>query len=286
LQVSVSPTSPGADIPNKEHSAVSDRLTKLPPFHPAAMKLLTISGESETAITEFERAFKSDPALTADLLMVANSAAFGFRARVDNIRHALSLLGLERVRSLGLSIAMSMYVRNVPNRDDVRSVWSHSTATAVIADVLGRLYSSQSLYTSGLVHDLGRLGLLLSVGKKYGEVLHAEFADMPESMKLEKVLFGVTHCEAGALVSRTWGFPDTLQSSMANHHESYTPENGTAPDLIRISCQMADWLGFPELKRQDADVPPALPPKLRNHPELDPERLRALITKQIATMGA
>ncbi|HLK49377.1 MAG TPA: HDOD domain-containing protein [Bryobacteraceae bacterium] len=285
MQVSVSSTSPTADIPTKEHSAVSDRLTKLPPFHPAAMKLLTISGESETAISEFEKAFKSDPALTADLLMVANSAAFGFRARVDNIRHALTLLGLERVRSLGFTIAMSMYVRNLPNTEDVRAVWAHSTATAVIAEVLGRVYSSQAMYTAGLVHDLGRLGLLLSVGKKYGEILTKEFADMPESMKLEKVLFGVNHCEAGALVSRTWGFPDTLQSSMANHHEAFTPENGTAPDLIRISCQMADWLGFPEVKRQDADTAPALPPKLRNHPELDPERLRGLITKQIAVMS-
>ena len=285
MQVSVSSTPPTADIPNKEHSAVSDRLTKLPPFHPAAMKLLTISGESETAISEFEKAFKSDPALTADLLMVANSAAFGFRARVDNIRHALTLLGLERVRSLGFTIAMSMYVRNLPNKEDVRAVWAHSTATAVIADVLGRVYGSQAMYTAGLVHDLGRLGLLLSVGKKYGEILTKEFADMPESMKLEKVLFGVNHCEAGALVSRTWGFPDTLQSSMANHHEAFTPENGTAPDLIRISCQMADWLGFPEVKRQDADAAPALPPKLRNHPELDPERLRGLITKQIAAMS-
>jgi len=270
---------------NKEHSAVFDRLTKLPPFHPAAMKLLTISGESETAISEFERAFKSDPALTADLLMVANSAAFGFRARVDNIRHALSLLGLERVRSLGFTIAMSMYVRNVPGKDEVRAVWAHSTAAAVIADVLGRIYGVQGFYTAGLVHDLGRLGLLLSVGKKYGEVLTKEFADIAESIKLEKVLFGVTHCEAGALVSRTWGFPETLQNSMANHHEFNRAENGTAADLIRISCLMADWLGFPEVKRQDMETQPELPPRLRNHPELDPERLRAMITKQIASMS-
>jgi len=286
LAVSSSPVSLTADSAKKEHSAVFDRLTKLPPFHPAAMKLLTISGESETAISEFEKAFKSDPALTADLLMVANSAAFGFRARVDNIRHALSLLGLERVRSLGFTIAMSMYVRNVPGKEEVRSVWAHSTATAVIADVLGRAYGSQPMYTAGLVHDLGRLGLLLSVGKKYGEVLTKEFADIGESIKLEKVLFGVSHCEAGALVSRTWGFPESLQSSMANHHETYTPENGTAPDLIRTSCLIADWLGFPEVKRQDLETQPELPPRLRNHPELEPERLRALITKQIASMSA
>jgi hypothetical protein len=48
---------------------------------------------------------------------------------------------------------------------------------------------------------------------------------------------------------------------------------------------MADWLGFPEVKRQDMNAP-ELPPKLRNHPELDPERLRTLIAKQLSTMNA
>lgn len=286
LPVSVSPGSPGAERPKDQHAAVFDRLTKLPPFHPAAMKLLSISGESETAISEFEGAFKSDPALTADLLMVANSPAFGFRAKVDNIRHALTLLGLERVRSLGFTIAMSFYVRNVPSKENVRSVWAHSAATAVIADVLGRVYNSSGIYTAGLVHDLGRLGMLLSVGDKYGELLSKEFSDISESIRLEKVLFGVDHCEAGKLVARTWGFPDILQASMANHHEMPVSGNGTSPDLIRLSCQMADWLGFPEVKRQDLKTPPDLPPRLRNHPELEPERLRDLIAKQIATMSA
>jgi len=286
LSLSQTPVSATPGHANYEHSAVFERLTKLPPFHPAAMKLLNISGESETAMTEFEQVFKSDPALTADLLMVANSAAFGFRARVDNIRHALSLLGLERVRSLGFTIAMSIYVRNLAGSDEVRLVWAHSTATAVIADVLGRLYNSPGIYTAGLVHDLGRLGLLLSVGKQYGDVLTKEFADMPESMKLEKVLFGVTHCEAGELVSRTWGFPESLQTCMANHHEVSAHQNGTTPDLIRISCQMADWLGFPEIRRQDQDTRPELAPRFRNDPQLDPDRLRELITKQIAMMSA
>lgn len=285
MSVSVPPVSAGADKSKEQQAAVFDRLTKLPPFHPAAMKLLTISGDSETAISEFEKAFKSDPALTADLLMVANSAVFGFRARVDNIRHALTLLGMERVRSLGFTIAMSFYVRNVPSKEDVRMIWEHSTATAVIADVLGRLSGSPGIYTAGLVHDLGRLGLVLSVGKRYGEVLSKDFSDIGESIQLEKVLFGVNHCEAGALVARTWGFPATLQTSMGNHHEP-PPENGQAPDLIRVACLMADWLGFPEVKRKDRDTKPEIPPRLRSHPDLDPERLRDLITKQIATLSA
>ncbi len=250
------------------------------------MKLVSISGESETAMTEFETVFKSDPALTADLLMVANSAMFGFRARIDNIRHALSLLGLERVRSLGFQITMSMYVRNVVGKEEVRMVWAHSTATAVIADILSRLYGTHALYTTGLVHDLGRLGLLLSTGDKYGQILTKEFTDISESIQLEKAMFGVTHCEAGALVSRTWGFPDTLQNSMASHHDALISDNGNTPSVIHLACQMADWLGFPEVKRQDLATEPDIPVRLRKHPDLNPDRLRSVISKQIASMSS
>ncbi len=269
-----------------QHAAVSDRLTKLPPFHPAALKLLAISSESEGAMIEFEKIFKLDPALTADLLLVANSAAYGFRFRVDNIKHALALLGLERVRSLGFTIAMSFYVRNVPSKDDVRTVWAHSIATAVIADVLGNIFGCSGSYTAGLVHDLGRLGLLLSAGDRYASAISKEFADISESNKLERVLFGVSHCEAGALVARTWGFPDSLQSSMANHHDGEARDSADCENLVRMACQIADSLGFPEIQRRDLDVPPVLPGRVQNHPDLEPNRLRERITNQIAATSA
>ena len=89
-------------------------LSKLPPFHPAALKLLNIASESDSAIDDFERTFKGDPALTADLLLVANSPLFGTRAKIASIRHGITHLGLERVRALASTIALSFFVRNQP----------------------------------------------------------------------------------------------------------------------------------------------------------------------------
>src|ERR1700733_3443761 len=82
-----------------QHAAVFVALSKLPAFHATALKLMNISVDTQSAMKDFENAFKADPALTADLLLVANSAAFGLRTRVETIRHALTYLGLERVRS-------------------------------------------------------------------------------------------------------------------------------------------------------------------------------------------
>src|SRR5580698_10487610 len=92
-------------------SRTFDRLSRLPVFSRTALKLLTIATEAESAREDFEAAFRSDPSLAADLLTLANSAEFGFRAKVASIPHAISLLGLERARSLACTIAMSFYLR-------------------------------------------------------------------------------------------------------------------------------------------------------------------------------
>lgn len=89
-----------------------EQLSRLAHFHPAAMKLMAISNESDSAVEDFERVFKSDPALTADLLLMASSAALGLRRRVDTIKHALVLIGVERVRGLAINLMLAAYMRN------------------------------------------------------------------------------------------------------------------------------------------------------------------------------
>ena len=131
-------------------SAVIARLSGLPPFHPATVKLLALTAESDPAPEDFERAFGSDPALASDLLARANSPLYALRGRINNLRHAIALLGLDTVRSLGLTAAMGAYVRRGPAARVVRSVWSHSLATALIADAIGRAQGEPgaSLYTA------------------------------------------------------------------------------------------------------------------------------------------
>lgn len=260
-------------------------LSKLPPFHPAALKLLNISSESDTAIDDFEDVFRADPALTADLLLVANSALFGVRSKIGSIRQALAHLGLERVRALASTIALSFFVRNQPRTAFVRQIWAHSIATALIAETLGSLYGTPDLYTAGLVHDLGRLGLLLTVGTNYDKWISADFASMGESNELEQARFGMNHCEAGSLVGHKWGFPVMLRSCMIGHHESEQGRPGDPLTLVQLACRMADSMGFPEIHLQEPGPPPELPEKARKCKELSTERICGRITAQIEAIG-
>jgi len=282
----ISMTTTGSeDMLASQHAAVYVALSKLAPFHPTALRLMNISVESESAMEDFEAAFKSDPALTADLLLVANSTEFGLRSRIDTIRHALSFLGLERVRSLGCTIAFSFYVRNVPRTPYMRTVWSHSLATAVIAEEIGKVYEVPALYTSGLVHDLGRLALFLSAGPEYATKLGDEFETTADSCALETEQFGLTHAEAGGLVCDKWRFPVSLRTCMTTHHEPISGNPKEPHNLVKIACAMADILGYPEVRvRQHAEAG-NLPESLRLRPEMATEALQYRIQKQLSSVG-
>jgi HD-like signal output (HDOD) protein len=259
-------------------------LSKLPPFHPAALKLLNIASESGTAIDDFEAIFKTDPALTADLLLVANSPLFGNRSPIGSIRHALTHLGLDRVRSLATTIALSFFVRNQPRTGFVRHIWAHSLATATVSEVLGRLYRMSDLYTAGLVHDLGRLGLLLTVGQNYEAWATSAVPSIEESNELERAQFGMNHCEAALLVGQKWGFPPLLRNCMNAHHEESPARPGDPVSLVHLACRIAASIGFPEVI-QEPEPFPELPDKASACEDLKPERIQAKVKAQIEAIG-
>jgi HD-like signal output (HDOD) protein len=274
------------------NSDVTNRLAHLPAFHPTALRLLTIATESDTALVEFETCFKSDPALASELLVVANSAEFGLRAEVESIRHALTLLGLERVSSLSFTIAMKFYMRNTPRRQVIHPVWSHSVASGLICDALGDAFHApmRSLYTAGLMHDVGRLGLLMSEGGKYEVILTQIHESLEEATALEQVAFGLTHAEAGAVMAESWGIPPPVCECMRYHHgvSEGPPHFTQLLDLVRMACRMASALGSPELNcKQRESLETAteiLPSAVRNRPSLSPAHLGPAIKKILGSV--
>jgi HD-like signal output (HDOD) protein len=265
-------------------AAIAGKLSKLPPFGPAVQKLLRISLEDDSATRLFEEAFKSDPALTAELLVMANSAAFGGRSRVQTIAAAIRNLGLERVRSLATTSALRCHTQRGPHHQYLASIWAHGVATAVAAEALGELCGFPDLYTLGLTHDLGRLGLFLAGGQPYAVELSKEFPDIEQADQVERNLFGLTHCQAGAVVAAVWAFPESLAACMGEHHSLPSGAQGGPRGMIVTACQMADSLGFPEVPLSDTPGWPELCPSLEHHPQLEPEALWDQITRRIADL--
>jgi HD-like signal output (HDOD) protein len=243
------PTSPNDQASTA--NATFTRLCHLPPFNTTAVRALTIAIDGDSAMKELAHLFTADPALAAEILTLANSAEFGFRSRIATIHHAISVLGIERTQALAITISTAGYVRTKLPKDHVRPIWAHAIATGVIAEHLAARSANPTalLYTAGLTHDLGRLGLFATAKESYGPLLSIEFQDLEEAAALETRLVGVTHTEAGAFLTQSWGFPPLLTRCAQNHHN--TDEAG-APELqiLRTACVLAGTLGYPEIRLQ------------------------------------
>jgi HD-like signal output (HDOD) protein len=275
-------------VPGKAN--VFGRLSRLPHLRPASLRLLSISVDSDSALAEFEAAFKMDAALATDLLITANSPLFGVRVQVQSIRHAVAMLGLERVRSLALTISLKGYARSNRWSDAIQTLWRHSMATAVIAEALGAADQKQVplLYTAGLTHDIGRLALFQISPEAYLQVLSREFNCTQEFLELERFLFECSHDDAGAFLAMAWGFPIGLCDCIRFHHWDIASHAGQLFELVGVACRLADVLGFPEVRRTNlgevtSEFQRLLPPRLRSSPLLAPEALTTSIEAQLGS---
>ena len=256
----------------QEPSELMQQLATLPLFPSTVIGLLAISSESPTAVEEYERAFRADPALASDLLRAANSVEFGLLERVESIRQALTLLGLDRVGTLAATVALQRYTVPLPNQQFLRPFLAHSIASAVIAEALATVRGCHSagVYTAGLVHDVGRLGLLI------GAAGYAKLCSQPlaidAGIELEVEQCGVSHPHAGEIIAASWRFPEWICQAIRHHHDA-NESSDVRVRLVQRACRYASMLGFAELGERP--VPPAeFPVDLRGHPLLDPGRLR------------
>lgn len=220
-------------------------LCKIPVFRPVAINLLTLLSNEDVNILDVAELLRSDPGFGAEFLTTANSAVYAVRG-VNTIEHAVFVLGIDRTKVLVTRAALQGMVRGMEENAAIKNCWLHSRATATIAGWLSRFYrlNAELAYTVGLMHDIGRLGLLAVHPVQYAELLSRITGNNLDLMQAEQVLFSVDHCEAGAWLTRTWGLPKEFGSTGAHHHQPFEGASGDPADLVKMACALAQALGF------------------------------------------
>ncbi|MGH9667484.1 MAG: HDOD domain-containing protein [Bryobacteraceae bacterium] len=219
-------------------------LRKLPPFPAVATRLLRLLSREDASFAEAARLLRSDAALSAELLRLANSPLISHR-RVDTILQALSFLGVERLNSLVISLTLCKFLAPAARCEALRLCWRHNLACAVLSDRLALAYgrSPDAAYTCGLLHDIGRLALLVAEPARYNELLIASDVSPEELCAMETASFGIDHCQAGALLVEQWGLPLEFREIVLHHHAA-GGQGRSMTGLVHVACAMADMLGF------------------------------------------
>ncbi|MGO9262702.1 MAG: HDOD domain-containing protein [Bryobacteraceae bacterium] len=231
---------------NKERLTKDVILSKIPAFPPVVLKALDLLATDRTKISELAHLIASDATLSAQVLRMANSALFGFSSEIDTVQHGVVALGLTRVQSLIMTVATTNYMRAAFRTEALTKCWRHTLASAIVSRELARASRQEPdrAYTLGLLHDIGRLGLLVGYPDAYNEILAEADRDAVSLLDLEKRRFGMDHCEAGRLLMGEWGLPQEVLVATGRHHD---PPQGGPFDMLHIvhlACRFADTLGY------------------------------------------
>jgi putative nucleotidyltransferase with HDIG domain len=253
-------------------------LASVPAFPSVAMKLLSLLEEEDSNLPSIAACIATDAVLSGALIKRANAADQPHYCDVRDVLRAAVALGLDRTREISLATATSVYARAAMKSELLRPCWSHTLACGIAASEIARLWglSPAEAYTAGLLHDIGRLGLIAAYPAEYAEIMRAADCQPGELLGMERARFGVDHVEAGEWLARLWNLPASIVDVIARHHDAPTGALDQVT-VVQVACRLADLLAFSVNRPTD-------PPRLEEICALLPEWTRKRIGAQLRTI--
>ena len=188
-------------------------------------------------IQQIAALIEEDPAITAQILHMANSAFYGIRT--GSIKQAIIYLGLAAVKSIVLSTSLCGATEERNMGTFTRELlWRHASMTNRL---VGQLYSKligkpipTTASTVGLLHDIGRMALIVQFPNKYMQI-DAALNEQPELPfdELERLFIGVSHQDVGGYLLDWWGLPHQIVESAMFHHDPFN-DNVCDRELVSI----------------------------------------------------
>ena len=165
----------------------------------------------------------SDPALTARLLRIANSAFYNFPSEIETVSRALTLVGTKQLRDLVLAtLVMDAFDGIASDVSNVDQFWRHSIGVGISARVLAtylREPNVEYFFVMGLLHDVGRLVINVCSPDISRQALKRSKESDGLLYKIEQELFGFDHAGVGQKLLENWGLPASLSQPVGAHHE-------------------------------------------------------------------
>jgi len=255
------PLSPGSATGAKSSSDVEisaelrARLERcsLPTLPAIALRVLELCQSDNIDLKQIADTLTKDPALSAKVLRLVNSPAFGLRQEVRTVPNALALLGLNAVRTLALSFSLVRDLKKSQTQG-LDAYWKRSIISAVAGRELAvalRFPAPDEAFLASLLQDIGMLALGRVAGREYESVATKAGDNHRRLAELEREAFGSDHADIGAWMIANWHLPDPICQAVAWSHKTvsdFTVAKGQEDiqklvKIVRLSGILADvWV--------------------------------------------
>lgn len=189
------------------------------PAAPAMYTALTAAlANPDVDIRDLAAIVTQDIGLAARMLHLVNSAYCGLAQRISNIETAITILGLNTVRHLALTVEVFRSFGG-PSGAEFDALERHASLTARIARKLAPdRRTADVAFTAGLLHDAGKLVLMRRAAGAYAAAIELAARSGTSVFEAEKASLGATHAEIGAYLLGLWDLPHAIVEPVACHH--------------------------------------------------------------------
>jgi len=235
-----------------EHTLLKD-VDKLVPRPDIALDVMAMANQSDCDIAGLCRKINQDPSLMANMLRLANSAYFGHMKEISSIRDIVVRLGLDSVKMIAITSASAGILKTPQEAYNLEpgALWRHSHATALLAVLIGRHAKAgglSSLYSAGLLHDVGKI--ILNRHLQVETMNRGGISEYPTLVALENALLHTDHAKIGMTLLQKWGLPEAITDPVGSHHNLSACQYHLPRQIIYLANHLAENIGIPS---DDAD---------------------------------
>ncbi len=205
-------------------NGILEQIDLLAPIPAIASQIMTKSDDPDSSLAEIADLIANDPALTANLLKICNSAYFSLPRKVESVKDAVAWVGLDQIVELVLTNSVSANFNKGLEGYGLGEgeLWRHAVTSAHIAKSLAQRYGASQnkhlIFTAALLKDIGKLILGRFVAfsfEKINIMVHSQGYSFNDA---EKKIIGMNHEELGAMVGQKWSFSEKLIYMIRHHH--------------------------------------------------------------------
>ena len=215
----------GANISKRRELSrkITELVDGLPLFPTDIDKLLAIAVKPSEDGKEILRLIESDPKLRGEMLALARSY-FGATEDFQTIEAAVQHVGIQPlVQLIGISYAKDAIQQEFAALKYLNDYVEHSEDIYMTCGILGEICNlpreeRETYALAGLVHDVGRLAIMVASNRTSARVLGTLWDKMVSVVHDEKASIGTNHCEVGTRICRKWNFSPIIQEAVLRHH--------------------------------------------------------------------
>ncbi len=188
------------------------------------VKIIEIVEDARSTARDLHDVIKHDPALSAKVLKVVNSAFYGLPGQIASVDRAIILLGLSAVKNIAIAASIARLFKGgrISEEFTANDLWRHSLSVGVACRLIAKKthYPVQpdELFVAGLIHDMGILVERQAFPEKLTQVINTYSAQGGNFLTIEESLIGANHQQFGGGLTTRWKFPRHLRAACGFHH--------------------------------------------------------------------